>query len=117
MIIHSGHYRPVDAPDTVPGQNEILGSIKNTTSFTKVISPILSQVTPIVAQADSVLSSATTLVPDHDLKVTLRVLPRLIRYTGSKRYGLDSKYDYFSCTKNLGDGDHYMMVKVYRLSK
>ena len=95
VIIHSGHYRPVDAPDTVPDQNESPASTKNTISIAKTISPILLQITPVVAQADSQISSATTLVPDHDLHVTLRILPRLIRYTGSTRYGLDSKYIFY----------------------
>lgn len=92
MIIHSGHYRPVDAPDALPGQPEVpAASSANTSSSATFISPILSKITPVVAQSDASLSDATILIPDHDLHVTLRVLPRLIRYTGSVRYGLDSK--------------------------
>lgn len=92
VIIHSGHYRPVDAPDALPGQaEEPTSSYANTSSSTKLISPILSKITPIVAQSDPSVSSATLLIPDHDLHVTLRILPRLIRYTGSTRHGLDSK--------------------------
>jgi hypothetical protein len=60
-------------------------------SSLSVESEISTQVQPVIAQADPVNSSANILTPDHDLYVTLRILPRLIKYTGSTRYGLDSK--------------------------
>ncbi|KAI8899562.1 histone deacetylation protein Rxt3-domain-containing protein [Globomyces pollinis-pini] len=103
MIIHSGHYRPVDAPDPVL-ENPDSGSLKQasllkdvdnvhnrTTSLVTNVSPICSKVNPVIAQVDQRNSSSTVLLPDHDLNVTLRILPKLVKYTGSTRYGLDSK--------------------------
>jgi hypothetical protein len=102
MIIHSGHYRPVDAPDPLPqnpdvpsvNQAALVDSKQNatrTSSSISFLSEIATKVQPVIAQADLVNSSANVLTPDHDLHVTLRILPRLIKYTGSTRYGLDSK--------------------------
>ena len=95
MIIHSGHYRPVDAPDPVspdfitPEDDESkdlkASKIEEMTEFSV-------KVAPVIARADPITSSSTTLVPDHDLHVTLRVLPKLTKYTGSTRFGLDSKF-------------------------
>ncbi len=102
MIIHSGHYRPVDAPDPFP-QNPDAPSVKQAAlahndaqkdvngSSLVVKSPISTQVIPVIARPDPNSSSSTILVPDHDLFVTLRILPRLVKYYGSTRYGLDSK--------------------------
>jgi Histone deacetylation protein Rxt3 len=101
VIFHSGHYRPVDAPDPFP-ENPDAPSVtqaalvkgdsgKQTQSSITVKSAIQSQISPVIAHIDSANSSSTTLLPDHDLYVTLRVLPKLVRYTGSTRYGLDSK--------------------------
>jgi hypothetical protein len=54
-------------------------------------SAIQNHVVPVIAKADPNCSSATMLLPDHDLYVTLRILPKLVKYSGSTRYGLDSK--------------------------
>lgn len=103
MIIHSGHYRPVDAPDPSP-QNPDAASIDQaalvedksfnfqTCSTVITESDISTKVIPVIAQVDHANSSSTMLMPDHDLHVTLRVLPKLKKYTGSTKYGLDSKY-------------------------
>ena len=98
MIIHSGHYRPVDAPDPLTKSPDV-GSVdqaalaeNNRSSSSAVFeSEIDTKVQPVIAQADPVNSSTNILTPDHDLHVTLRILPRLVKYTGSTRYGLDSK--------------------------
>ncbi|KAJ3367447.1 hypothetical protein HDU91_001413 [Kappamyces sp. JEL0680] len=102
MIIHSGHYRPVDAPDPFP-ENPDAQSVKQAAmahnsplkdvalSSITIKSVISSHIIPVIARADPDTSSSTILVPDHDLYVTLRILPRLIKYSGSTRYGLDSK--------------------------
>ncbi|KAJ3325563.1 hypothetical protein HDV06_003333 [Boothiomyces sp. JEL0866] len=96
VIIHSGHYRPVDAPDPSPlsveGQNAVNQTDQESrkTSTIVVESPIITRVIPIIAQADPACSSSTILVPDHDLLVTLRILPKLLNYAGSTRFGLDS---------------------------
>ncbi|KAJ3198634.1 hypothetical protein HDU67_003482, partial [Dinochytrium kinnereticum] len=42
---------------------------------------------PFHAKGDS----TNPRLPDHDLAVTLRVLPRLVRYTGSTRFGISSR--------------------------
>lgn len=103
MIIHTGHYRPVDAPDPVSQNpdnlsvnqaalaNDESNKTKNIQSNVTKLSEIREKVTPVIADADPIHSSSTILVPDHDLHVTLRILPRLVKYTGSTRYGLDSK--------------------------
>lgn len=95
MIIHSGHYRPVDAPDSGSPENSAgeeaeCDDIKS--SRIEEMTEYSVKVNPVIARADPISSSATTLVPDHDLHVTLRVLPKLTKYTGSTRFGLDSKY-------------------------
>lgn len=87
----------MDAPDPSPlsveGQNAINQTDQETrkTSTIVVESPIITRVIPIIAQADPACSSSTILVPDHDLLVTLRILPKLLNYAGSTRFGLDSK--------------------------
>jgi hypothetical protein len=117
VIIHSGHYRPVDAPDPVAADIEIVqetevedlksSSIKEMTEFSV-------KVAPVIAKADPVFSSGTTLVPDHDLHVTLRVLPKLAKYTGSTRFGLDSKY--FTLKRGWGSHDGES-VRIERVEK
>ncbi len=121
MIIHSGHYRPVDAPDPVSKNpdsasiNQAALAVQNLNqdiSTVTVESLIVNRVNPVIAQADPTNSSSTTLVPDHDLIVTLRVLPKLLKYTGSTRYGLDSKGWGAS-----HDGESFAVVKVQRVEK
>jgi hypothetical protein len=102
VIIHSGHYRPVDAPDPVQKNPDghsvdqaklVNSSLGGLNAASKIISKteISTIIEPVIAKADPFSSSSTTLVPDHDLHVTLRILPKLQQYTGSTRYGLDSK--------------------------
>ena len=94
MIIHSGHYRPVDAPDPVAADIELVQETEMEdlkSSSIKEMMEFSVKVAPVIAKADPVFSTGTTLVPDHDLHVTLRVLPKLAKYTGSTRFGLDSK--------------------------
>lgn len=118
VIIHSGHYRPVDAPESnqqespKPSQT-ILNSISvlsETGMFAK--SPISSPVQPVIAEADQAQSTQTVLLPDHDLHVTLRVLPRLVKYTGCMRHGLDSRGWGAS-----HDGESISVVKVEKVER
>ncbi|KAJ3079500.1 hypothetical protein HK102_003740 [Quaeritorhiza haematococci] len=50
-----------------------------------------------------------THLPDHDLLVTLRVLPRLVRYTGSLRHGILSR--------GWGSGHDGESLRVERVAK
>lgn len=122
MIIHSGHYRPVDAPDPIEKNPDLPSVLQaqmlksdfgdKSSSSISYKSPISSEVMPIIARADLESSSSTTLLPDHDLNVTLRILPKLIKYTGSTRYGLDSKG--WSC---LHAGESFIIVKVEKVKR
>jgi hypothetical protein len=172
VIIHSGHYRPVDAPDLaidspdhivppstdVPMNNETkdailsenqdfnpaislpneirpispkktelkpIASIKesnpNQTSPQKIStilhinpvvrSPISASVEPVIAFAEPRFGS-NILYPDHDLHATLRVLPKLIKYSGSTRNGLDSRG-----WGGSHDGESIQVVKVEKIER
>ncbi|KAH6590300.1 hypothetical protein BASA61_005339 [Batrachochytrium salamandrivorans] len=134
MIIHSGHYRPVDAPDPTPeerahsshrgdgyagrnlGSKERSSSTVHRTSVVTqdldVLSPISSHVLPLIAIPDLQTSSTSVLYPDHDLHVTLRILPKLLKYTGSTRYGLDSRG-----WGGSHDGESMAVEKVERVER
>ncbi|KAI8913495.1 histone deacetylation protein Rxt3-domain-containing protein [Gorgonomyces haynaldii] len=89
MIIHSGHYRPVDAPDPTPEESQDMDVNRDVSLVVKT--PVSGEVKPVIAEAEPQKSGSIILHPDHDLQVILRVLPKLIKYTGSLRYGLDSR--------------------------
>lgn len=127
VVIHSGHYQPVDAPDSKSKAAQISPLALNSTvnqSFSSVIfkSEIQTQVIPVIAQADRKSSSSTILVPDHDLYVILRILPRLVKYSGSNRFGLDSKYAFTKKLNNRGwgsshDGESFQVVAVEKVER
>ena len=95
VIIHSGHYRPVDAPDpSALEQQRIDGKLTTEYNASKrtpkdgqpgAMSPIVGPIKPLVAIPDPVTSGGNFLFPNHDLHVTLRILPKLMKYTGSNR--------------------------------
>lgn len=92
VIIHSGHYRPVDAPDISHDEAESLDHVSSLHDIPEgVISPVSIPVEPLVAQIDPTKTGSKILSPDHDLHVTLRILPKLVKYAGATRHGLDSR--------------------------
>jgi hypothetical protein len=84
MIIHSGHYRPVDAPDSPQPADSLKSLIQN-------VPNVVSVIDPVIASASIAKKGSNVLLPDHDISVTLRVLPKLAKYTGSTHFGLDSR--------------------------
>ena len=51
-------------------------------------------------------------MPDHDLHVTLRVLPCLVKYQGSRRHGLLSR-----SWGSAHDGESFKIEKVEKVEK
>ncbi|KAJ3107645.1 hypothetical protein HDU97_003639 [Phlyctochytrium planicorne] len=112
VLIHSGYYRPFDHPMTEIAAHvaESSDSAKNPPGETSAspanvakASEETPQDAPSISQASTTFSQpppapfqakrdpTNHLVPDHDLSVTLRILPRLVRYTGSIRFGISSR--------------------------
>ncbi|KAK5668015.1 hypothetical protein QVD99_005059 [Batrachochytrium dendrobatidis] len=129
MIIHSGHYCPVDAPDPKPetalqtaaskasrvGTNGTAAKTSTVSTLKQshgVNSPISVHVDPLIATPDVTQSSTNALFPDHDLHVTLRVLPKLVKYSGCTRYDLDSRGWGAS-----HDGESVMVERVERVER
>ncbi|KAI8930084.1 hypothetical protein BC831DRAFT_441269 [Entophlyctis helioformis] len=139
LIIHSGHYRPVDAPDPAPEEKKapaaaasapVSASASGNAAATSAtgqpaaapdgallrrrssLGPIVSPIEPLVAVPDPGTLSHTMQVPDHDLHVTLRILPKLVKYTGSTRYDLDSRGWGAS-----HDGESVQVESVYKVER
>jgi Histone deacetylation protein Rxt3 len=112
VIVHSGHYRPVDAPDVSMLPDELdkpiteaaKGIDTNGTAdvvvktepveapeVVNVKNPASVLAEPLVATPATPITGTNILQPDHDLSVTLRILPKLIKYAGSTRCGLESR--------------------------
>lgn len=84
MVIHSGKYEPqykepeIDSND--PFALAIAGKPREATEAAKKL-----------ALSGKKWIRQDALIPDHDLKVTVRVLPRLQSYTGSIRHRIKSR--------------------------
>ncbi|KAI8820682.1 histone deacetylation protein Rxt3-domain-containing protein [Fimicolochytrium jonesii] len=140
MLIHSGWYRPFDStgvnytgaafpnavdivpPKVEPGktEGELVEAQLSPSTATKIpdqlkdgakaadvrlIPPAV--VTPIVGKADPKDGLA-----DHDIFVTLRVLPRLVKYAGSLRNGVESRG-----WGSAHDGESVRIEKVVAVEK
>ncbi|KAI9259364.1 histone deacetylation protein Rxt3-domain-containing protein [Sporodiniella umbellata] len=85
MIIHSGKYQPeFKEPNIEPNDPfalAIAGKSKEAMEASK----------KLVLSGKRWISPSAIPLPDHDLKVTLRVLPRLQLYSGSIRHCLKSR--------------------------
>ncbi|KAI8834673.1 histone deacetylation protein Rxt3-domain-containing protein [Chytridium lagenaria] len=101
ILVHSGHYRPIDSP-TVPDleeaklQNDSKVPISPHTkkpTFGAKPSPLPIRTLPPTPDHpyQAKRDPFNSRLPDHDLCVTLRILPRLTRYTGSARFGVSSR--------------------------
>ena len=112
VIIHSGHYRPVDAPDPSPEESTHIAHTGHKDESKMKKNAISSPVEPLIAEAEQIKTGSNILHPDHDLQVTLRVLPKLIKYTGSKRFGLDSRG-----WGGSHDGESVQVEKVVRIER
>lgn len=114
MIIHSGHYRPVDAPDPTPEESQLIDKsiAGHLEASTAARNPISTPVQPLVAGAEPIVKGSHIMYPDHDLHVLLRVLPRLVKYAGSTRFGLDSR-----AWGTSHDGESVQVVKVERIAR
>lgn len=141
VIIHSGHYRPVDAPDIaldVPDdmeriskdslnkaansslipdikKDEVLTPTNNETpvSPSRAKSPTGKSMYPQIAIPEThKTGGGNILFPDHDLYATLRVLPKLIKYSGSTRHGLDSRG-----WGGSHDGESIQVVNVKKIER
>ncbi|KAJ3035344.1 hypothetical protein HDV00_004072 [Rhizophlyctis rosea] len=109
MIVHAGWYRPIDAPNPLPpatvgnGEKAVkVESLEDDERPTDVEGQSASQPTPSLALSKSYSYDNPPLtiakpdpryphLPSHDVHVTLRILPRLIKYSGSMRNGLQSR--------------------------
>ncbi|KAI9361632.1 histone deacetylation protein Rxt3-domain-containing protein [Zopfochytrium polystomum] len=111
-LFHSGLYIPVDAPVASP----VDGSLRETNSLqnTQVIGKFEGSfvrlhvhhpsfylderrrlpkpsVNPVIPKMNPAYEGTAWRVPLHDVAVTLRILPRLKRYTGTLRNGVSSR--------------------------
>lgn len=103
MLIHSGYYKPVDAPEgawkveesqtnesTEGNENEVKVE-KDSETKEQDKSRIISLSPPTIPFVTATASSDLDTTPSQDAIVTLRVLPKLARYGSSKRNGLKSR--------------------------
>ena len=77
VIIHSGHYKPSDADSKAWAY-----PIERPTSPERVTLPYLPPPPVMPLEAPK---------KEHELNVTLRILPPLVRYTGCNRFGIRSR--------------------------
>ncbi|KAJ3177765.1 hypothetical protein HDU87_004287 [Geranomyces variabilis] len=109
MAIHSGWYKAVDSPDVQPAQlKEILAAARGGALSAGKSSNANPDVKEGVTDASLVETHTRLLVthplapvmgtmdpydglPSHDLDIRLRILPRLVKYAGSLRNGIESR--------------------------
>ncbi|KAJ3154313.1 hypothetical protein HDU89_008381 [Geranomyces variabilis] len=109
MAIHSGWYKAVDSPDVQPGQlKEILAAARGGALPAGKPSNVNPDAKESAIDASLVDTHARVLVthplapvmgtmdpydglPSHDLDIRLRILPRLVKYAGSLRNGIESR--------------------------
>ncbi|KAJ3024236.1 hypothetical protein HKX48_004509 [Thoreauomyces humboldtii] len=121
MILHSGWYKAIDSPDLDrarlkanlseprPQESQVpLVTVKEEPSpadlgnpldpaeatsngtSTRPVTPVRTLPVPPLAPVMGTLDPSDGL-PSHDLHVVLRILPRLVKYTGSLRNGVESR--------------------------
>ncbi|KAJ3162753.1 hypothetical protein HDU86_003726 [Geranomyces michiganensis] len=110
MAIHSGWYKAIDSPDMESShRKEILASVVGG-SLLASSKPSITNPDAIDGTADALLADPHTRLlptrplapvigtidpydglPSHDLNITLRILPRLVKYAGSLRNGIESR--------------------------
>lgn len=85
MIIHSGKYQPTYIEPTIEANDPfalaVAGKQKEATEATR----------KMAFSGKQYIRRYDHLIPDHDLKVTVRVLPKLQHYASSIRHKLKSR--------------------------